>query len=434
MMDAPSAPPIEPALAASGAHVTRRHVFASILWFAMFAQWLTVVPIIVPDQVAIMLGGNGAAKEAISGTILAAGAFIALIVAPVAGALSDRARGLLGRRRPHLIAGILGSCLGLMLLVPFGPGANLWLYAGAFLFLQFGWNWVAGAYAGLIPDVVPVPEQGRASAWLNIMTVLGTVTGNIVLVLAYRPGHPLAALASFALLTLACLLVTLSQVAEPPAEGAAGPFVLRDFLRGFYVDPRAHANFYWVLITRLLGNLGVWSVFTFLLFYFQDVIGVAEPAKILPALLGIGAVLAVPASIVGIRLATRFGLVRVTQATSWFMAACAMCYVLIAFRPSFALIVPVVLVYAGAYGAYQAVDWALALAVLPSREAAGKDMGIWHVSMVLPQIVGPAGTGWLISWVKAALGAPIAYTCAFGIGTVWLVLSAALVGQVRLRT
>jgi len=433
MTDVPAVPLIEPARAPPSFGATRRHVFVSILWFAMFAQWMTVVPIIVPDQVAIMLGGNAAAKEAISGTILAAGAFIALIVAPLGGALSDRARGPRGRRRPYLISGVLGSGLGLMLLVPFGPGSSLWLYAGAFLLLQFCWNWVAGAYAGLIPDVVPPSEQGPASAWMNIMTVLGTVTGNIIVVLAYRPGHPFATLASFALLTLACLLLTLNQVAEPPAEGAADAFVLRNFLRSFYVDPRAHADFYWVLITRLLGNLGIWSVFTFLLFYFQDVIGVAEPAKVLPALLGIGAVLAVPASLIGIRLAARHGLVRVTQATSWIMAACALCYVLIALRPSFTLIVPVVLVYAAAYGAYQAVDWALALAVLPSREAAGKDMGIWHVSMVLPQIIGPAGTGFLISWVKASLGTPIAYTSAFGIGTAWLVLSAALVGRVRLR-
>ena len=47
-----------------------------------------------------------------------------------------------------------------------------------------------------------------------------------------------------------------------------------------------------------------------------------------------------------------------------------------------ALIVPVILIYAAAFGAYQAVDWALALKVLPSAEAAGKDMGIWRISMV----------------------------------------------------
>ena len=127
--------------------------------------------------------------------------------------------------------------------------------------------------------------------------------------------------------------------------------------------------------------MGIWSVFTFLLFYLKDVIGVAEPAQVLPALLGIGAVLAVPASIIGVRLAVRHGLVRITQVTSWIMAVCALYFALIAFYPSLALIVPVMLIYAAAFGAYQAVAWALALKVLPSAEAAGKDMGIWHISM-----------------------------------------------------
>jgi hypothetical protein len=70
------------------------------------------------------------------------------------------------------------------------------------------------------------------------------------------------------------------------------------------------------------------------------------------------------------------------------MAVCAFYFALIAFYPSLALIVPVILIYAAAFGAYQAVDWALALKVLPSAEAAGKDMGIWRISMVLPQILG----------------------------------------------
>jgi hypothetical protein len=223
----------------------------------------------------------------------------------------------------------------------------------------------------------------------------------------------------------------LRHVHEPQPATQRSAFILREFLCQFYVDPRAHVNFYWVIVTRLLGNMGIWSVFTFLLFYFKDVIRVAEPAQVLPALLGIGAVLAVPASIIGVHLAERHGLVRVTQITSWIMAACALYFALIAFYPSLALIVPAILIYAAAFGAYQAVDWALALKVLPSTEAAGKDMGIWRISMVLPQILGPAVTGGMISAVKVSFGDPTAYATAFGIGAFWLLISAAFVTRVR---
>jgi MFS family permease len=83
-----------------------QHVIVSLLWFALSAQWMTVVPIIVPDQVAVIVGGDSAAKEAISGTILAAGAVVALVVAPISGALSDRSQHPRGRRRLFLIAGV----------------------------------------------------------------------------------------------------------------------------------------------------------------------------------------------------------------------------------------------------------------------------------------------------------------------------------------
>jgi Major Facilitator Superfamily len=304
-------------------------------------------------------------------TILAAGAVVALVVAPISGALSDRSQHRRGRRWLFLIAGVLGSCVGLSLLLPFGPGVSLWLYAAAFIFLQFWWNWVAGAYAGLIPDVMAEHEQGRASAWLNILSVSGTVAGNFVVAATYKTGNPSGTIAAFVTLNIAILVVMLRYVREPQPATQRSAFVLGEFLRLFYVDPCVHANFYWVLVTRLLGNMGIWSVFTFLLFYFKDVIGVAEPAQVLPALLGIGAVLAVPASVIGVRLAARHGLVRLTQVTSWIMAICALYFALIAFYPGLALIVPVMLIYAAAFGAYQAVAWALALKVLPSAEAEG---------------------------------------------------------------
>ena len=92
----------------------------------------------------------------------------------------------------------------------------------------------------------------------------------------------------------------------------------------------------------------------------------------------------------------------------------------------------IALVYFSGWGAYQAVDWALALRVLPKSEAAGKDMGIWHVALVLPQILGPASTGWIITGAKWAVSARFAYTLAFAIAALWFSLSALLIGRVRL--
>ena len=406
-------------------------IAVSLLWFALFANWLTMVPVIIPDQIALILGPDAAAKEGISGSILAIGAFMALVMAPLAGALSDRVRNARGRRRPFLIAGMTGTCVGLALLVPFGAGSSILLYAFAILNLQFWWNWACGPYAGLIPDVVPATDQASASAWMNIMSILGTFAGNAIAVALYVHGQPAAAIAGLIVLNIVCLAVTVKRVRESPALGG-GSFALGPFLRSFWLPPALHPNFYSVLVTRLFANLGVWSMMAFLLFYLQDVVGVAEPARMLPIVLGIGALLGIPASLFAAWLTSRYGIVAIVKLTSWMMAGAAIAYVLIALSPYLALMAIVALVYFSVWGAYQAVDWALALRVLPKSEAAGKDMGIWHVSLVLPQILGPASTGWIISGAKWAVSARFAYTLAFAIAALWFSLSAVMIGRVRL--
>ena len=115
------------------------------------------------------------------------------------------------------------------------------------------------------------------------------------------------------------------------------------------------------------------------------------------------------------------------------MVVATLGYVFIAFHPHLALFVPAVLLFWIGWRAYQAVDWALALRVLPSHKFAGKDMGIWHIAFVLPLIIGQAATGWLISSLRLAVSVGTAYMIAFGIATVWFILAAMLIGRVRLR-
>jgi Major Facilitator Superfamily len=261
----PKQQPQSLAVSRSGRSAVTDQIAASLLWFALFANWLTMVPVIIPDQIALILGPDPAAKEGISGSILAIGAFMALVMAPLAGALSDRVRNASGRRRPFLIAGMAGTCVGLALLVPFGAGSSILLYALAILNLQLWWNWACGSYAGLIPDVVPQRDQASASAWMNIMSILGTFTGNGIAVALYAHGQPAAAIAGLIVINVICLAVTVKRVREPPASGG-GPFALGPFLRSFWLPPAMHRNFYRVLITRLFANFGVWSMMTFLLF------------------------------------------------------------------------------------------------------------------------------------------------------------------------
>ncbi len=416
------------------ASATGRLIAVSLLWFALSTQWTTVVPVIVPEQVSIIVGPHSADKEGFTGTTLAAGAVLAVLIAPLAGALSDRSRNPKGRRRNFLIAGTIGSSLGLLLLAPFGWGSSLVLYGIAFLHVTFWWNWLAGAYAGLVPDVVPPPRQALASAWLNIMSVVGIGVGNLLVAIIYVPTHPIGVFVAFVAINTVSLWLLLRHVDEPrPAAPSAGAaLTLATFLRGFYIDPKAHPNFYWVTVTRFLVNLGIWSISAFLLFYLHDVIGAARPANVLATLTAIGSALSIPASILAARFAQSHGLTITVQTTTCIMAAASLCYILIPLRPSFAAFAAVMLLFSVGWGAYQAVDWALALRVLPNLEDAGKDMGIWHIALVLPLIIGPLITGWLVSLLKESVSVGASYMAAFAIPTVWFALAAVLVRRVRL--
>ncbi len=379
----------------------------------------------------MILGADASRKEGISGSIVAAGAVVALVIAPLAGAVSDRWRAPSGRRRTFLLVGMLGTCLGLGLLIPFGPSGNLLFYLIVFLNLQLWWNVASGPYAGLIPDVVPEPDHGIASAWIIILSTLGTIAGYVIMAALYTHGHPATVILVFIGINLVCLVLTLTKVPGSPPSLDHSPFYLVAFIRSFWIDPRDHGNFYWVLATRLFVNMGIWWIFTFLSYYLRS-IGVENAPNRLSTLLSVGLTLGIPACLIAPRLATHYGIIQVVQVTSLIMGIAVFCYVPLAIYPSFALGVLVLVIFGASYGAYQVADWTLALRVLPSRDTAGKDMGIWHICMVLPQILAPGISGWLISGIKMVSSERLAYITAFGIAAFWFILAAWLITRVRI--
>ena len=221
---------------------------------------------------------------------------------------------------------------------------------------------------------------------------------------------------------------------EPVSKDVPPWLGLRRFVRSFYLPFANNRAFYWVLITRLFNNFGVWSVFTFLVLYLQFVVGMSEVQanRMTTALLGVGAVLGVVGSLAAPMLTRRYGPVGVVRRASWVMALAVICYVVIAAAPHVWLVVPVVVVYGLAFGVYGAADWALALWVLPHGRDAGKDFGIWHICLVLPQVLGPITTGVLITLIRIIASERVAYGVAFAIAGVWFIAGAWFVTRIRL--
>lgn len=98
--------------------------------------------------------------------------------------------------------------------------------------------------------------------------------------------------------------------------------------------------------------------------------------------------------------------------------------------PSPGWIFAVAALFGVGYGAYQAVDWALAIDVLPPGGDAAKDMGLWHVALVLPQVLAPALSGALLGLLKpwSLLGG---YAAVFAVSAKWCLLGTVLVSRIR---
>jgi len=87
------------------------------------------------------------------------------------------------------------------------------------------------------------------------------------------------------------------------------------------------------------------------------------------------------------------------------------------------------------YGAYESVDWALASDVLPSMDDYAKDMGVWHVAMVLPQVIATPVAGALLDNFQR-VGRnnhlpTLGYTVIFLMAVVYFFLGTVFVKQIK---
>jgi MFS family permease len=420
-----------------------RLAFLSLFWFGIQAHWAAILLITLPQQ-ALLIGGD-AVKGQTLGMVLLFGALVSMFVAPLFGALSDRIVTRFGRRRPWMVVGTLMNVLGLFGLA-YIPRANdlgtLPLFILAFMWVEF-WNNVANApFNALIPDLVCQEQRGTASGWMGIMFVLGSFVGAATgLAFTHQGTTDITGIYYFLSATLVLtMLGTVLTVREPRVTRPLPPFRWKEFLAGLVTPLRDH-DFRWVFWTRFLWVMGTFTVQEFLQYYMRDVVRVftflGQPAASNPeaAVSVFGAALllgAVAPSLVAGALSDRFGRKVMVYLSSGLQAMVA---IAIVFFTSFEFAILLGLAFGIGYGAYQAVDWAMASDVLPSESDYAKDMGVWHVAWTLPQVIATPIAGILLDNFQVLgrqQGQPtLGYTVIFFLAAFYLVLGTVLVRQVR---
>jgi Na+/melibiose symporter-like transporter len=401
-------------------------LWLSSYWFAYNLQWAALLAIVLPSQVAAIAGEER--KELVTGLVLGGGAFLSLVLTPLAGAWSDRSRSRFGRRHPFLVAGTLLNVAFLLAMAPMGAGAPLAWFMLAYLGVQFGSNLAGGPYAALIPDLVPEAQRGAASGWMALMSTLGMLGGVVLAGQLARPGRYVGIDSLIAVALVLAMLATVLGVRErrpDPGTGAVAPS-----RRGFFPSPREHRDFYWVLGTRTLVGMGIYSVFSFFQFFLADVLRVGQPEQQTSYLIGAIVASGIPTSLVGGARSDRVGRKPLIYLSGGVMAVASVLFVAAGAIPSLPAIFAVGVLFGLGYGAYQAVDWALAVDVLPGGADAARDMGIWHVALVLPQVVAPALSGLVLSALKP-VSAMTGYVVVFVLAAAWFIAGTVLVSRVR---
>ncbi len=354
------------------------------------------------------------------------GTIIAVIVQPTVGTISDYTISRWGRRKPYIF---IGTSLDLVFL--FGvASSNTVLAVAAFMaLLQFSSNFAQGPFQGYVPDLVPEPQVGLASALVGLFQILGNGAGFAIGAIAVATGNFFLGTMALGVLEFATMLSVVIRVKEgrTPRErqGRSWVTIARE---AWGTDILREHSFVWLVSSRWFVLMGMNMLINFALFYFVQSFGIAQEdtdvpmiAVLVATLIG-NTVAVVPAA----RLSDRIGRKPVIY------MACAVGSLglgIVAISPALPVSVLGGLVLGAGFGMFLAVDWALLTDLVP-KASAGRYMGISNVATATAGLVGLAIGGIVIDLTNAAFGEGIGPRLAIGLSVPLLGIGALLLRPV----
>jgi len=480
------------------------HITINIYWLGLNVATATITPVLLPYLVALFAPAEY--KNTYLATVRVIGLAVAMLVQPLAGMLSDRSTSRWGRRRPYILGGtafdllfllvvgasplFLGSALDGFFQSTFGVTTAYAVLLAGIVLLQLSSNVAHGALQGLIPDLVPQQQRGRASGVKAVMELLPSF-----LVIGLGPlldrgltwlvvGVVMAAL----LITMLITLFTVHEepLRERPAGSIAGPILRLVALTAIFVGvtrgavwlvgsagtllagwgatvtqqvlvvglaglvgmagsiflgvyfgawvgigreaPR-QTSFIWWVVNRLLFLAAVGSIQGFAQYYLGDVIRMENPATATTLLMASVAGFLVLSALGGGYLADRMGRKRLVV-LSGLIAAAGTVVLLFSFNLPL-VIVSGCIIGVGA-GLFMATNWALGTDLVPPEEA-GRYLGISNLAGAGAGIVG-AGIGGPMADFFNGLQPGLGYLVVFAIyGALFLLSVLALLGVRRER-
>ena len=410
---------------------SRFHAFdyikITILGFALSALSNAMHAIILPIRVQDFFGQTQ--QSTYLGLITFVGLVIAMLVQPVAGAISDRSGFHWGRRKPFILIGIIAAVL---LLLGMGSAGSYTAIFVLWCLVQTSLNVAQGPFQAFIPDLAPPDKRGLASGVKNLMEIAGIAALSLLIGIFMGRYSPTAdiiwlwlSLGILGLVLLAAMLITTVTIKEKPGQVTSPLLSLSLLYESFRVNVKVRSWFILFLASRLLFIMAFTTLQGFALYYFQDVVGFSNPAEITASLItSVGIAMLVVGYPAG-RLSDKIGR-KPILVSSGFLAALGIA--LIAFSRTYYLILIAGSLIGIAAAAFLSVNWALATDLIPKEEAA-RFLGLTNLATAggaaLARLIGP-----VIDFFNLQ-GACLGYSVMLGACFTYFILSSLLSWRIR---
>ena len=199
-------------------------------------------------------------------------------------------------------------------------------------------------------------------------------------------------------------------------------------LRLFGFRPRRNPDFAWVLVTRLMMMLGIYTVQDFLQYYMRDVVHASHPEAQTTSFIIILSISSLVSAIGAGWLSDRFGRKRIVYFAGGFMAVVGLVFIV---TQSLPIVLAAGAIFGLCYGAYISVDWALLADVITSHRHYERDIGVWNISLSLPQVIAPVLGGPLIDSFARQGHPVVGFQLLFGMAILYCLLGTATISFIR---
>jgi MFS family permease len=476
------------------------HITINLPWLGLNVASNTLTPLLLPYLVALFAPPGQ--KNTYLATLRVSSMAMAMMVQPIAGMLSDRSSSRWGRRRPYIFSGtmfdlvflfiagasplFIGSSFDEYIQPILGvPTAYLVLLIGIIL-LQISSNLAHAALQGLIPDLVPLNQRGRASGVKAVMELLpaflvifigplvdaGKVWLTIIIISASLVITMLISVFTvkekrfqtkksdpikepiFRIFALTMIFVLTTQFAVWLVKnigifleshniiisvqvvvvgfvgliGMAGAIFIGVYLGawiGIGEEARQQSSFIWWIINRLLFLAAVGSISGFALYYLTDVLMISNAATATTMLLAVVSIFLMITAVGGGFLADKIGRKRLVG-ISGIIAAIGTFLLLFANDMPFIILCGSI-IGIGA-GTFMATNWALGTDLAPKEEP-GRYLGISNLAGAGAGIIGTGIGGPMADFFNQIQGG-LGYLVIFSIYGVLFLLSTITITRV----